>query len=432
MIKFIKSALRTHTIKNISVTMTTTALSGILGILFYLINARYLSTQEFAVLTLSISFITIAADSLELGLNSSLIRFLPDPKFKHKQLEFVKTVLLNKIFIWSLVLVFGFWLVPGFATDVLNQPNLTSPLRLSLLGVGSAMLFAFSISVLQSFQQYKYWGMALIFGNLFRFIFVVVTVLAGVINIYLSLSAYIIFPLVGFILFVNFINIKHLIITKSSKKEQKALFSYGGWIGLTMFAFTFGQRIDNFINAHFLTLSQVGIYSLAAQITLFISQVITALEAVISVRFSSLTSLQQMRRYLFKVEALVISLCVGSLIFVPISWVVIPLLLGNKYVPSLGIFNILFLSALLSFISIPFQNVLKFYFKKSHVIFSVYLFQLIFEILAAIYLVQKYGITGTAWAVLIADIFGLVIWGVLVWFYYQSYDKVLEVNIKNI
>src|SRR5437764_1408696 len=151
----IGAILKTKTLQQSFLTVGATLLNGALGAIFYISLARFLGPEDFGIVIIAISFMTVIADIADFGINSSIVRFLSadlldNPKNAY---QFLKISLEIKLIVWLLIFGLGYFLAPGLAA-YFGRSQLVWPLRLVLFGVGGAILFSFSAAVIQSFQRY--------------------------------------------------------------------------------------------------------------------------------------------------------------------------------------------------------------------------------------------------------------------------------------
>ncbi len=159
-----------NTLRHSLITLTGTILNGILGLLFYISLARYLGPNDFGLITISITILTLIADIADFGTNSGLVRFVSKNLIinKREALKFLKLGLEIKLAIWIAILLVSFLVVPFLANTIFKKPELNFPLHLTMLGVGGALLFTFATSALQAFQKFLQWSFINILTNFLR------------------------------------------------------------------------------------------------------------------------------------------------------------------------------------------------------------------------------------------------------------------------
>lgn len=413
---FLNAIIGTATFRQSSTTFTGTIFNGVLGALFYIVLARVLGPADFGLLTVSITTLTLIADIADFGTNTGLIKFVSSTitSNKDRAFRFLKLSLEIKLAVWTGVLVFGFLVSPLLAEFIFSKPELTLPLRLSMIGVGSALLFTFATSTFQSFQKYISWSVLNILTNLFRLLAIIVLVFTQQISLISGLLAYIIFPFLGFSISLLFIPTKSIFLAKEEYKLTKEFLNYNKWVGIFTLIAAVSARLDTFITASLLTARELGVYSAANQLTSVIPQLIGALGVVAAPKFSSFQSKKEMLTYFKKFQLMVLGLSGFGVLILPLAVYFIPIIYGIEYSQAVVPFIILVFSMLVFLVSVPLHSSIIFYFGKPEVFVWVSITHLLIVGTVGLYLISSFGIVGAALTVLIGMVFNLV--APLIWF----------------
>ena len=195
----LKSILSTATFKQSQITIIATIINGFLGLVFFITIARNIGAVNLGILTICITTLTLIADIADFGTNTGIVRFVSSNLVsnKDKAYKFLKLALEVKLFIWILVLLIGFFIAPLLAEIVFNKPELILPLRLTLVGVGGALLFSYATASLQAFQNYLSWGGINIATNFLRLLLIFILLYTTQISLINSLLIYITLPFFG-------------------------------------------------------------------------------------------------------------------------------------------------------------------------------------------------------------------------------------------
>lgn len=413
---FLNAIIGTATFRQSSTTFTGTIFNGVLGALFYIVLARVLGPADFGLLTVSITTLTLIADIADFGTNTGLIKFVSSTitSNKDRAFRFLKLSLEIKLAVWTGVLVFGFLVSPLLAEFIFSKPELTLPLRLSMIGVGGALLFTFATSTFQSFQKYISWSVLNILTNLFRLLAIIVLVFTQQISLISGLLAYIIFPFLGFSISLLFIPTKSIFLAKEEYKLTKEFLNYNKWVGIFTLIAAVSARLDTFITASLLTARELGVYSAANQPTSVIPQLIGALGVVAAPKFSSFQSKKEMLTYFKKFQLMVLGLSGFGVLILPLAVYFIPIIYGIEYSQAVVPFIILVFSMLVFLVSVPLHSSIIFYFGKPEVFVWVSITHLLIVGTVGLYLISSFGIVGAALTVLIGMVFNLV--APLIWF----------------
>lgn len=400
---------KTNTIKHFSITSVGTMINGLLGLLFFVFLARTLGPDIYGIFSITIASIALLSDVADLGVDTGIIHFVSKYHQQNKEnaLKFIKIGLEIKLLVWLIILVLGWLLVPFIAQSFFLKPELITPLRFALVGVGGALLFSLSIHAVQAYQKFWAWSFLNIGLNSLRLLSVIFLFFIGVLNFSSSISVYIALPFLGF--FITFLILPNYLAVKNERSVASELFHYSKWVALVgIFAAT-SSRLDTFISARFLPMNQVGIYSAVNQLSVVVPQIVFALATVVAPKMASLDNHEKAAIYFKKLQYLVLGIfCIGVLIS-PLSFFVIPLIYGSNYISGIIPFIILFIGQLLFLLALPSHQAIFFYFSKP-AFFSVLAgIQLAIAGLLGWFLILNYGIYGAALTVLVNNLFGFII-----------------------
>lgn len=389
----------------------TAIINGGLGALFYIFLARTLGPADFGIITLSVLVLTLIADIADLGTNTGLVKFVSSHyKYDRKQaLQFLKLGLEIKFITWLFVLFGGYLAIPFIAEVVLNQKDLISYLRLSLIGVGGALLFTFITSSLQSLQRFHSWGFILILTNLARLIIIILVSLTYILTPFDALITYISIPFLGFLIGLFLLPTREIIISKDEFSLINRFFSYNRWVALTIFITAFSSRIESFIVARFLPISDVGIYNSANQLVAIIPQIVSALGIVIAPQIAAMTDEKTMFQFYKRIQLMVIIGALFGLIGIPLSYVIIPLIYGYTYMEAIPIFSILLMAQLLFLIALPIHTSILYFYSRSDFFVWISILHLVLVSVGSYVGLTYIGLIGVALSVLFAMVINVMI-----------------------
>lgn len=166
--------------------------------------------------------------------------------------------------------------------------------------------------------------------------------------------------------------------------------------------------VDLFVIRKYLTLSDVGIYSIAYNGFTIVTDIILVLNTLflpMLVEFRTKKQYTLIKKYISLIPVLISAWIVLVIIGLISSSFIITTLFSEKYAPAIPSFNILLIASIFQLISICFMPIIN--------SFDLIIYNQIFNILKAILnivldflLVPKYGIIGAAYGTLIAYAFG--------------------------
>lgn len=415
-LKSISQILKTKTIAHSAVTLSGTAINGVLGVLFFIFLARALGPENFGEISISIIVLTMVADIADFGINTGIINFVGKHSYDNfgEALRFLKLGLILKIFIFLIVLTVGYFIAPFVANLVFLKPELTFFLRLSFVGVGGAMLFSFSTNALQALQKYKSWAYLNILSNGLRLLLLVV--LSGILllNATNAFLIYIAFPFFGFLVSLFFLPKNFMFISKE-RKVFKEFFNYNKWVGLSILIAAVSSRLDSFFTARFLSIDQTGYYYVGVQLSSILPQFTYAIASVAAPKIASYKNSTQLTVYLKKLQLFTLALAVFGFILSPLAFVLIPLIYTSAYSFSVWPFLILLYAQLIFLLSVPSHQTIFYYFSKPKVFVLISLVIIVVLVSLNLLLVPKFGIIGAAVTVLTGSIINFILPSVYVY-----------------
>lgn len=411
-----KSILQTATFRQSQITIVGTVVNGVLGALFYVFLARWLGPADFGLLVVSITTLTLLADMADLGTNTGLVRFVSSNAVKNydQALKFLKLSLEIKLLVWLTVLVVGFFLSPFLASEIFKKTELVLPLRLSMVGVGGALLFSYVTSSLQSFQRFFAWSVINVATNLLRLGLILMLAFYQTLNLTTGLISYIALPFLGFFLGLALLPTRAMLASSLEFSVSKQFFQYNVWVALFTVMAAISSRLDTFLNARLLSSYEVGIYGAANQLVQVVPQLVGALGVVAAPKFASFQSTKVMLTYFKKFQTLVLGLSLLGTLAIPVSFYVIPFVYGKDYAFAVLPFIILLLAMLTFLISVPIHSSIIFYFGKPQVFVWVAIGHLSIISILGYFMISNYGVVGAAITVLIGMLFNF--FAPLIWF----------------
>ncbi len=405
MIERIKEIASTNTFRQTLVTSSGTIVNGLLGMVFYILVARYLGPANFGIFSIAIAAIALIASIANIGIDTGIVRFVGRYMSleKNKALRFLKLGLEIKILSSLTVLGIG-WLIMPFATvSLLGKPELLHPLRLALFGVATSLLFSFITSSIQAIQRFWIWSGLNIFTNLLRLVTVVFLFNLGLLLVESSLWLYILFPFFGFAIGLFFL--PGFFKVKNEKSVLREFFDYNKWIALFTLIVAFSSRLDIFLSARLLTLGEVGIYSVAVTLSSIVPAIVFAIATVVAPKLAGMTNDKDAYNYLKKLQLFVLGLAlIGIVVGIPLSYVFIPLFYGSRYLASIAPLSILIVAQAIFLISVPAHTSIFYYFSYPKLFVYVSIIHLAILLVGGWFMISAFGYKGAAWIFLIGNI----------------------------
>jgi O-antigen/teichoic acid export membrane protein len=403
----LRSVLKSRTLSQSGITISATLINGILGLLFFVIAAKNLGPATFGILSFTTAFIALVSDIATLGTDTGLIRFIGKFTDLGDRKRILKLGFEVKIIAWAVVLILGAALIPFLSVSVFNKPELTFPLYLSLLGIGGSLLFSFTASALQAHQKFITWSILNVSSNSLRLIMTFVLIGASVLTLQSTLITYITLPIVMSL--IGLMLLPRFFLQTGEWKLSKEFFNFNKWIALITILSAVGSRLDVLLSTRLLSISEVGVYSVAVQLTSFIPQIFFAIATVAAPMLANFTNKQSARLYLKKLQLLVFGVALLGLLGIPVGWFLIPKVYGLNYIQSITPFIILLLGNLIFLLALPSHQAIFYYFAKPKVMFFVSIIQTFVVFVSGWFLISSLGMIGAALSVVLGDVVLLLI-----------------------
>ena len=241
----IKQIFNTKTFKDSAVSSFGTIANGILGVIYYILMARFLGPRDYGIFSVAVTSIALVASIANVGIDTGILRFVGQSKFLKLGLKF-------KILSSCIVIILGWFLIPKITELFFGKPELIGVLRLSLFGVATALLFSFSVSALQALEKFWAWSFVNVFANLLRLISAIVLLIVGGLSVNGALYGYIGAPLAGF--FIGFLFLPMFWKEKGEKEVLNQFFHFNKWVAVFTLIMAVSSRIDTFLSTRLLSL----------------------------------------------------------------------------------------------------------------------------------------------------------------------------------
>lgn len=406
----LKEIISTATFRQSGITFVGTVANGVLSAVFYILAARLLGPANFGLLIVAIATLTLIADIGNLGTDTGLVRFIGKylGKNSEKVLRFLKLGVEIKIGVWLFVLALGWILAPVLSGVIFSKPELTFPLRITFIGVGSYLLYSFIISALQGFQKFWAWSGFQIGASGVRVLVVLILFAYSKLNLETTLAVFVSVPLLAFLVGLFLLPVNFFKVKKETS-VAKEFFQYNKWVAAFTAVAALGARLDTFISARLLTTAEVGIYGAAHKMAAIVPQLVGALGTVIAPKMAGMGEMKDFISYLKKTQLLVLGISVLGVLSIPVVLFFIPILFGSEYAASGQLFVVLLFAMLIFLISVPVHIAVIYYFSYPKLFLWISLGHL--AIIAGVgwILISSFGVNGAAFTVLIGNLFNFVV-----------------------
>jgi O-antigen/teichoic acid export membrane protein len=411
-------------LKNLGITFFENIITKGFNFLIILLLSRTLGPEEYG--KYSFIFVTVALASalFDFGMENTAVRFAARDK-DEKQSIFglylsVKLGILGLLILWL-----GFGQSWFFA--LMNKSSLSHFTPFLIVGLLGESLFFVNDTYLQAMQRFQLraWLNIVRFGIAFLFVVFLLTSH----QLFLEMAMFIYWiPLLFSLAFLG----KYWGFLKAfwSKKLQPGIFSeivrYERWMFVYSIANNLIGRLDFLMLGLWVNFSQLGIYNAAVQLCAVISFLPLVLGKVLLPTLAELNEVQIFRTTGKMIRGTLL-MSLGAVLLIPVSIWLVPLLLGQEYLESIAVLQILVLAFLAGLMSMPYEQAL-YSLGKPDTLCGCRYFQLIVIVLLNLLVIPVFGVYGAAMVTLLGRLLYLF---QTRWFYLKFQGSVFEKQSAN-
>ena len=350
---------------------------------------------------------------LDLGLDSAILRYVSyyNGKNDKRSIDSVLTTsLIAYIFIGILIFLFSLISLDFFVNFFNVAPKNINNFKYTIIFIGSSVAITFPTNVFRtnliSFEFYIYNNIIRIVTEVIR-----VTSIIFILNIGYGIREValitLLMAIVNFIIYFtisNVLNKVHLNISLYSPKILKKLLLFGFPALITILAHLLRVQVDSIVIAKWMDFSSVTLYNVSVKLTMFLTQFIMAISAVLDPRFGSLLGMKDYTRIkkIFYESSTIIATLTFSVGFSLLIFgkSLLNLWVGSSYMGSYIILCILATGQMMACIQMPLISLL-FALNNHRIVAVISIAEGIFNLTLSIILVHYFGIIGVATGTLI-------------------------------
>ncbi len=388
----------TSTAKSTYITTLGAGIVAFLGFVFWIVVARSLPPADFGLFSVVFNLVTILFVLCDVGLSSSILRFLPQAIRESKEEEvkkILKLAFLAVLLVSGLLTIFLAVFSNQLAILVFTKKELSLPLLIasfSLLGIALSYLF---IAIFQGKQKFLLGVITEGAMMLIKVSAVIILLLLGKLNL---ISLVVVFSLTSFSgLIFGFIFLgPSFLFSRLDMSLAKILLGFGLWVALARIANATSARIDALMLTRFVDSAQIGFYAAAQRMTFIFPVIVTGMTAVLSPKFASLKSVSEAKSFVKKSSLLISSLFLLVVVLFPLApWLTI-LIFGEVYQPTILIFQVLLISAGFFIASTIPTLIILYYFGDPRLFAILSIGQLVIIFVGNLILIPRFGVFGPA------------------------------------
>jgi O-antigen/teichoic acid export membrane protein len=405
MLNKIRYALTTATLRQSTITVISTILNGGLAAIFYLLVARVLGPTDYGLFALIIATAAIMTVVFDFGFDRGMVKFISSyQSHPQKMQQVLKTSLLTKLASSVVIIIICTFFSQPIAKLVFNQPLMAKFLPLTAIAFSSQLLFYFVTYYFQAREQFVWWGLAFVYANFTRLILAVFVIALGRLDTTTAALLFIATPLFSFIIGMKKIGLNFLNV-KIDKQVFWEMFSFNKWVIGFSTVSTISSRLDTYLTSYLLRLSDVGVYGLANQAVIIMPNLVSALGAVTSPKFSRFAKPEHNRNYLRKSILFFSLISFVTLVFLIPVGISFMLISGKEYLSGLLPFLVILLSQGLFMAVTPIRDSILYFFTKPKFFFWAGLIHGSITLLSGIFLIPRLGLLGAGLSNLFGQIF---------------------------
>jgi O-antigen/teichoic acid export membrane protein len=425
--------LRSRLLRASGLILTANVLSGLMNLVAIILTIRHLSPEAFGILTVALSTMQVAALLSNAGLDETLMTMVSRAEAAQRPQEVAQSLAVNlrvRLMVTAVVLAGGLLLAQPIANGLFRQPDLAFPVSLAFLGGSGANLWQFSLTTLQAARAYRCYAAV----KLVRFtaLLVALVVLVGMDQLHLeaALGVNAGAPFLAFAVSLCFTPVRLLRGGGNSLALLWQVWDLSKWVFVLNLCTMCYRWLQIYLVTIFASLAELGIYSaafkLCGEIHILGNAVRTVLFPEVSRRAGS-AELALFERRCLGPLVLLSGLLMGlGLLASPL----IPVLLGERYAASIGVFLIL-LAARSALIPLTPLSLLFFATDRTRAAAWFGIMQI--AVLAAVgrVLIPIYGALGAAWTQVLVTVAVIMYLVIFAWPYLTSPRPLIRIRAAN-
>jgi len=399
------------------------SLAMVLAFFYTIILYRIVSISDFGYYSALFSFLLLLTDIADIGIGSSLSRFLPPLKKNPiKMFGFLKSAFLTQfttVFLIFIIIVFA---APFISQVLFHSKDLITFVRIVGLGIVGAAVGNFFLNTLYAKEKFVTASIFTIITALARLVFLLV--LAGFAIVSLS---NVIWALVGSFIFGSLIGMMLVnpvfLFHKSTKSDIRILLGFSSFLGIARTLTAVSSRLDVLMLMALTNSVETGIYSTASRVASLYPVFTASFISVVGPRVAVIKEVE-LKNYFTKIILATIGLIVTILIFILIAKPFMVILFSEKSLPSVPVLRSLLISMMFFTGSIPGVALSVYYLKKPFILTVNSILQLITVIFGNLIFIPHFGRIGAAFSLIAAYGLSFLLTSFMSFYYLKKEGKV--------
>ena len=370
--------------------------------LFTITSIRLLTLSDFGYFSAVFTFLVLISDLADIGIGSSLSRFLPHLEgHRQKLLSFLKTAFFLQLGV-AISLTIGIFSSASFLSELFFHTAEFAPLfKITALGIGASILanfFQYTLSALQKFLQAS---LVAGMGGILRLLFLLVLIPFSLVNltsvVWTQVIAYISLAIIA-LFFVG----THFFHEKRNKEDVKNLLHFAFYLGVARSLTAVSSRLDVLMLIAFTNSVETGIYATAARVVSLYPLLAGSFTTVVAPKFATLSKGNELKTFMIKVIGATLGLISSILVLILIAHPFMTILFGEKTAPAVPVFQLLLVAMIFFVAGTPAVVLALYYLKKPHILTINGILQLIIVIAGNFIFIPIFGKFGPAYSLILA------------------------------
>jgi O-antigen/teichoic acid export membrane protein len=413
---------KSKTAKDTYLVFVGNGLAGFIGMILMIVISRFLGPASFGAFSVSFSIFMLLSKFGDMGLNFAMVKNISQSRAKkeHSRIEKIfNTVFWSKIAISGLIAILGFVFLNKLALNYFGS-SVYSLANKYLLVLFIFFIFYDLVRVYFESQKEFFKSVSMyFFSNLLKLVLVVIVILLLPLLSHFLIYIYVFAP---FIVGVIFFKKSKLRIKPSfDKKEFKDLLKFSSWMAVSVIFAAIGENLNVFMVSAKLSAFDTGIYSAAEKFILPFYIFAGALGTVFIPRASEFLELKHIKSFIKKISILQLVLLFACLLLIPLA-VFLPLILGQSYLSSVIVLQILIFGSFFRVSITPLNSV--FYPLNKSIIFAIdSILQVAGLFILNLHFIPLYGAKGAAYSFLITNVLIFITNYIFLYFVLRNYEQ---------
>jgi len=412
--QFIRRAWSSKTLENTFWVGAASAVSALLGAVSSAFYARSLGVEDFGVLMLIISLVTMMVALSDLGISGSIVRFGAEAVAREDKSRFrsvVAVALQAKLALSGLILVFSLLFLNPIVGKVFTHvnPRIESLFALSLFAVAFGMAAGFFPPLFQSYMRFRTLAIVSVVPPLVKVIALTILISAfGSIALGNAIGLEIGIAAVLFTMSFAFSPRGVLTVFGGDRQLRRQMFSFNKWLSVYYILSLLGGRVDLFFVGGLADARALGLYSSASKIASIVIIVTNSYLTVLLPELSSALTPEMIRKKQRHSMMIVVLFAAGIVLLAAVASPVMWLLYGPAYEGGSLILQIMCVGLLFTVFAYPLNGTL--FARNRTVVFPLMSAIGISVLVAANWLlIPRYGAVGAAAAFSLSGCSGFLV-----------------------